>query len=390
MKKYNYKFTKKKKCKDEKNQKLLNKKVKRDNNKIHKKIKKKIIKFKSCKQYKNKNKLKSFNPDKIQLLDSITNDSFVNVLIDNTFITFKSIEDILYLIYTNNILSIISYNLNTKQKICEIKNKVGEYISSFRHYLDKNNNMDIIMSIFCSDNSIRLRNVKNLECILYISNINNRGCLYSACFLNDDDNNNYIVTCNLVLLNIPEPIKIYDFNGNKIKEINESNDNTFFIDFFYDNLISKKFIITGNKGSVKSYDYNNNKLYIKYSDYNNEEPHCYIIIYNNKNIIKLIESCDDGYIRIWNFHMGLLLNKINIENQSINGICLWNKNYLFVGCNDQTIKLIKIKKGKIIKSLLGHNSIVCTIKKINHYKYGECLISQGFLIDKINIWYFSN
>ena len=67
-------------------------------------------------------------------------------------------------------------------------------------------------------------------------------------------------------------------------------------------------------------------------------------------------------------------------------MCLWNDNYLFVGCKDETIKLIEIKKGLIIKSLTGHNDYVLTIKKIIHPEYGECLISQNCEESEIKLW----
>ena len=59
------------------------------------------------------------------------------------------------------------------------------------------------------------------------------------------------------------------------------------------------------------------------------------------------------------------------------GICLWDVNNVFVGCQDNTMKLININNDKIIKSLSGHREEVITIKKVIHPKYGECLISYG-------------
>ncbi len=78
-----------------------------------------------------------------------------------------------------------------------------------------------------------------------------------------------------------------------------------------------------------------------------------------------------------------MLKKINIINKKLYGICLWNNNNLFVGCEDKTIKLININNDKIIKSLSGHEGSVITIKKIIHPKYGECLISYG---EDIILW----
>ena len=50
---------------------------------------------------------------------------------------------------------------------------------------------------------------------------------------------------------------------------------------------------------------------------------------------------------------------------------------LFVWYDDNTVKLINIDNGKIIKNLSGHKEEVVTIKKLIHPKYGECLISYG-------------
>ena len=55
-------------------------------------------------------------------------------------------------------------------------------------------------------------------------------------------------------------MKIFDYNGNKIKEINNSNEITKFIDiFYYDNKLSKIYILIVNKGYNKSYNYNKNE-----------------------------------------------------------------------------------------------------------------------------------
>ena len=41
---------------------------------------------------------------------------------------------------------------------------------------------------------------------------------------------------------------------------------------------------------------------------------------------------------------------------------MWNNEYIFVGCNDKTIKLIELNNGKIINELRGHNDYVISIK----------------------------
>ena len=93
-----------------------------------------------------------------------------------------------------------------------------------------------------------------------------------------------------------------------------------------------------------------------------------------------------GNIRIWNFYTGALIIKIQIGNNWLYGVCVWNDSFLFVGCSDKTIKLIELKEGFIAKNMKGHNNSVLTIKKIEHPKFGKCLISQGNNEDSIIIW----
>ena len=103
---------------------------------------------------------------------------------------------------------------------------------------------------------------------------------------------------------------------------------------------------------------------LKYCD-NSNNVHNSIIIDDKSLIIKIIESCEDGNIRIWDFYSGELLNKIKISNKRLYEICLWDNKYIFVGCEDNTIKLVETNMNLIIKSLKGHNNKVLTVKK-NH------------------------
>jgi len=335
-------------------------------------------------------KIDNSNPQDIFFLSNIINDSYSNYRFVDTFCVFTSINNILYLIYSNENNSIISYNLIDNKIINIIRNAHDKYICSFRHFLDNIEMRDLILSISSDDNNIKLWNINNLELILNIQSIYNNGVLYSACFLNNN-NQNYIITSNSYI-STKESIKVFDFKGNQIKEINDSKDDVFFIDIYYDNDLFKNFILTSNRGYSKSYDYNENKLYHKYNEVNNNYHyiwHNHLIINKIKKEIELIESSDDGYIRIWNFHSALLLKKIKVTNKRLVEICMWNNDYIFIGCNDKTIKLIELNNGNVIKELKGHDGVVFSIKTIIHYNYGKCLISQGS-DDIIKLWIIKN
>ena len=319
----------------------------------------------------------------IKLLSDIADDSYAYIDLDNTFSAFKSIDNILYLIYADREKSIISYDLIKHQKISKIYSNHSEYITNFVHFLDKINNRDLIMSISSKNNNIKIWNIKNWECILNMCDVYKKGWLFSACFISEK-NNNYIITSNCNGT-ISESIRVYDFKGKKIKEIKNSKDETLFITTFYDKDFSRNYILTGNCNYVKSYDYDKNELYHIYSD-NKNGNHYSIVIKEDRKIKLLIESCLDGYIRIWDFHSTSYLNKIKISNECLTSLCLWNNDYLFVGCSDKTIKVINLKTGLIPMLLKGHSDEVLTIKKIFHPTYGECLISQGWGHEKIKLW----
>ena len=66
---------------------------------------------------------------------------------------------------------------------------------------------------------------------------------------------------------------------------------------------------------------------------------------------------------------------------------LLNKDFLIAGGeNDNSIKILDLNKGSIIKTLMEHNNFVINLRIINHKKYGKCLLSQGFSDDQIKLW----
>jgi hypothetical protein len=191
---------------------------------------------------------------------------------NDSFTSFTSIYDILYLIFSDFNRSILAYNLDNTKIIIEIKNAHNSYIINFRHYTDKYNKRDLIISISCDDKNIKLWNVNDWNCIINIENIYLNSLLSSACIL-FDNNHNFIISsyCNSSFIH--EKCKVFNFKGNKTEEIidsNNINDNIYFIDSFFDNKLNKNYIITCNIGFIKSYDYKLHKIYHIYNDNENE------------------------------------------------------------------------------------------------------------------------
>ena len=320
---------------------------------------------------------------------NIINDSYVKAPLNETFIVFKTIDNFLYLIYSSKNSLINCYDLKKLQKICEIKedcNKTSRYVN-FKHYLDEKNKRDLILTIFCFCDNVKLWTAKNWECILNIKKINNSPDLGCASFIKSN-NQIYIITSCRNNKCESRPIKVFDLNGKKVKEINGSKEASLYIDSYFDYERKNNYIISSNLNHVKSYDFIKNELYNLYSDTKDKELYCYTMININKDI-ELFTSCYDGNIRIFDFHSGKLLKKIKI-NQIIFQFCLFKNDYLLVGCGDNKIKIININDGTIINDLPGHNNPVVNIKNIYHFSYGECILSQGKNYDKIILWILDN
>ena len=66
--------------------------------------------------------------------------------------------------------------------------------------------------------------------------------------------------------------------------------------------------------------------------------------------------------------------------------CFWDDNYLLVGCSDKKILLVNLEKKLVIRNIKGQEDNALTMFKINHPKYGECLITQGMGEDHIKLY----
>lgn len=265
------------------------------------------------------------------MLNQLTKDSYSNLPLENIFCVFESIDNIIHLIYSNNVKSIISFNLVNIQKINEIKKAHNFEITNLRHYLDKKNNRNIIMSISPSNFNLKLWNIKNYECILNIKTINVKGHLLLGCFLNENSNVNIIIY--------------------------KKNYFTFCIDTYHDKKLFKKYINTSCLGFVSSYYYTNREIYHKYLS-NDRSEHFSFIINDKEEIIKLIESSYDGNIRIWNFNTGELIKKIYICKNSLYSICIWDNDTLFVSSYDKKLRLINLNSRIIIYSAIQNSEII--------------------------------
>lgn len=313
------------------------------------------------------------NPKSLTYIKNLTEDSCCPKYNDN-FTIFKSVHNKYLLIYANKQRDLVCYDIEygDSKKIQEAH---SEYITCIRHYINPKSPMDIILSISSYDGNVKLWDAETWNCLFDKKEIYKMGELYSASLL-FISNDFFLITSSD---RETEPIKVFGRDKKIIKEFNDSKDNTYFLEIFNDESKLKNYIISCNYKYIKSFDYEKGDIYQKYRDDSNRKcTHKCALVLPGDNETKLIGSNDKGIINIWNFHNGEMINKINdCEGSSMNELCLWNKQFLFAGADDTSIKLFDLKNGKLVSCLKGNESEIISIKKIKHIKLGECLITQG-------------
>ena len=305
-------------------------------------------------------------------LKNLAKGNFSELGLEIKCLIFKSIDGLNLIIYSDENKSLVCYDINNSQKVNEVHNAHEKEITYLNHYSEKKNRINLMLSLSGIDSNLKVWNVSNFECLYNFTKIYSQGWINCACFLNDN-NQIYVLSTNSTgYSKKPNPIKVFDLKGKNIMDINNSNNNTYFIDVYYDNKSSTKYIITGNIGLSMSYNYNKNTVYHTY-DNKDIRFHTNSLI-KEGDTVELIESSQDGKIRIWNFHTADLLKTIDVRyNDFI--ICLWDNDYLLACCNDK-IEIINLNRDQnIIESKLGDKTLI-RIGKIEHSQYGQCLVLQ--------------
>ena len=291
----------------------------------------------------------------------------------NSLLIFTSINNVTYIIYSDDENSIIVYNLVNNQRQCQIKKAHQQGIDIFRHCLDKKNKKDLIISCSKFYNIIKLWDFKNWQLLFNYRKEN----IKSLLLYNNFDNQFFILSNSL---SENEDINVYNIKGTLIKKLDSSAGEIRNIDNYYDNDLSKNFVIVIYNNHISSFDFNINKFYRSYF---NLEGYVYSLIIDknkNKNKTKLIISCHT-YIIIWDFHSGNMENKIFVCKRILRSVCPWNDEYYFTG--GSTIKLVNINNKKITK-LSKYLGLISSIKKYKHPQYDECLITKSF--HNIKLW----
>ena len=374
---------------DEKRKKLENKidfvlgeLEKKFDEKLNQLEKEVIIPKDSSNIYASSSVLIKFTKDAKELIykEDICSSAHKTNSIDKVFCAFKSFTGESLVVWGTPQYNIEFYDMEKEKIIKTIQRAHNQTIFSCRHYPNVRNRIDYIISS-SYDRTVKVWDIKTYSYIVNISNAHSGYYIYSVSVICDEkEDSNYIIT------SAPnEYMKVWDFTGKYIRKFGQNDESTYFIDVYYDNKDKKNYILNANSIDVKSYTFKTGDLYHKYKG-SPQTWHMSAIVNEAKKQQILIESDGNGYIRMWEFHTANLMKCISSSpTLNLRGICLWNDDYLFAAGNDYQVKLFDLTQGKFIKSFKGHTSTVCSIDKVVHPKYGECLISQG-LDGKLKMW----
>ena len=319
----------------------------------------------------NKNKIMDFKFKK-----DITSNAADYITLTQTFCVFKSLKGQTLLCWFTRKRpkrTIEIYDLEKEIIIKSINNPHTNDVHCCRHFIDTKNNSDLLIT--CSyDRSIKIWNIDNLESsILTIENAHSNGFIFSPCILSHQYlNENYIISGA-----DDEFIKIFDFKGNVYQNYIKMDEYINFLDTYYDKDENRFFIINGNSANIKVFNLSDLSVYNIYIP-KWHSSHAQIILHQNKynNLVELIDSDMKGFIHVWDFHSAECLKTIEIKTV-LNGICLWDEQYLICTGRDKEIKIIDLNSQIIIRTLIGHTNETISVRKIYLDKYGECLISYG-------------
>ena len=335
-------------------------------------VKKEAIKEKNKDGEINLEKITSF-PYKFYFYKDLIQD---NLGLCSTFIIFKSINDILTLVYVTDDYSIVFYDIAQNKQLNIIKTPQKD-ICNLQYCLDTKIKRDLILSQSCYNN-IKIWDINNYKCILNLKDMElSYVSVCKVCLMNYK-NNIYII---LSSTSFSDPTcKLFDLSGELIKEIIfDSNIN--YIITYNDGELLKFYILISTPNMIKSYNYDEGKIYHSYL--NIGKGFIYNLIVVNKDRIwepTHLFGNYGNYVIIWNFHTGEMLNNVYF-NANINNICLWNNQFLIAISENfneskDIISLLDVSTGKLKKNLItSENCKFSLISKIEHPDYGEGLVA---------------
>ena len=275
----------------------------------------------------------------------------------------------------NEIIKELAYD-NNKSTITMVRYFLNNYKEKKEYLVTADINKNVI-----------IWDISNDYKILYIINTGYINANIYSCYLFFDIfENNYIFTScglNRYIKNETSYTKMYSLkNGKFVKNIVDSNDNNTYYLLIWTNHSNKiNYLIELCEKQIVITNFIKNELYAKLY-----QPELKVLKYysgfiyskeNKKNY--LCCSTSNGCVVTWDLINKSLINYIKISKFELYNIIQWNQKFALIsGGETKLIKIFDLEKFEEIGNInTNHHSNVNCIKKINHPKYGEALLSCG-------------
>ena len=330
-------------------------------------------------KYKNTSENK-IDPRNFKLYKNISLDIFNENFYNNRACIFNCFkDDNIYIVYGVTSLNLECYDFIQEKKYIIIKNIHTKSFESCRHFFDKTNSRDLIITS-SFDSHVKVINFmkENSDIIIDLFFPSNfRLIINTAYFIN----NKIIVPFSNKENGI---IELYNMNSELTGNIEDAG---FILGLstYYWKDIKKYFIIIANLEGVLAYNESDLTLYKKFIPSSESyiiDGFCETIIIEKNNNIILISPCFyKNYIFFWDFINGCLMNKMELDS-GISDICLWDNEHIFASYNEfisPKFILINTKYSKVIKKYKDnvHNEHrICGIKTIRHKTKGNYIIAS--------------
>ena len=363
--------------------KLIFQREELENKKLHERRREDLIKYKYENVKYEESNIVEDEKIKFEFKKDITNNAPAYCSATQQFSVFKSVKNENFAAWATKDRTIELYDLEKDTLIKTVKDAHKKDIHSCRHFLDIKNNSDLLIT--CSyDKSVKVWNIENMEKpLINIENAHDNGYIFTSCILSHEKmKDNYIVSGA-----DDDFIKVFDFTGKFIDRKAKVQDYINLLDIFYYKREKKFCIINANSHDLRVYKFDDLAVYKTYID-KDASSHAHVLAYENEkdDQVLLIDSDMKGFIHVWDFNTEECLKTIFVQT-IVNGICLWNEQYVVCTGRDQKIKIVDLNEKKNVRLLTGHEKETLSVQKINIEKYGDCIVSHG-KDGLIKVWSF--
>ena len=328
------------------------------------------------------------DPKKLKFKESITNTNSTSGWNDifEIFTSYKNNKE--YLISPNSMtydLDIL--NLMDNEKIESIPGHKNN-ITTIRYFINDKNKNEYLISADTSGIVI-IWDINNNYNIKTIIDTNCKKNIFS-CLLIFPENltDGYIITStyNDTGKDEDSATKLYSFNDAQIIKYikNTSNIIIYYLLSWYNKKNNKYYIIQFSSKKIIINNLLEDELYLELNhEPENNNHNGFIYIKDNNDY--LCSSAGNGYINIWDLHNKKIFKIINTNGSKLINIIEWNKKYIIIADFTKSFKIIDIEDSAIYKVNPVHKEQVFYIKKLNHPKYGESLLSLD-VFGSMKLW----